>query len=80
MLTDNLFGWIALDAGRPCIPTRHTAVAVQHVNGVVFDSVQEHAEHFFACAQLRVGFGALRSLGFERRRPLRHAPFQIAVN
>ena len=48
---DNLFRAVALDALRPGIPTHNPALRVQHENGVVLDSVEQHPVLFFAVPQ-----------------------------
>ena len=48
---DNLFRAVALDALRPGIPAHNLALRVQHENGVVLDSVEQHPVLFFAVPQ-----------------------------
>ena len=48
---DNLFHTVALDALRPGIPTHNPALRVEHENGVVLNSVEQHPVLFFAVPQ-----------------------------
>src|SRR5215211_4037160 len=52
MLTDDLVLRVALQALRTGIPVRHPPERVEHVDGVVFDTLHEQAEALLAEAQL----------------------------
>src|SRR5688572_22145022 len=47
-LTDNLVGRVALDTFGTGVPTHHPARRVQHENGVVLDTIEEHSEILLA--------------------------------
>ena len=55
---DNLFRTVALDALRPGIPAHNPALRVQHKDGVVLDSVEQHPVLFLAVPQRLFGLPA----------------------
>ncbi len=51
MLAQNFLLQIALDAGRTRIPANHVTFGVEHVDGVVLDSVEQQPEPFLTFVQ-----------------------------
>jgi hypothetical protein len=52
---NDLFGGITFDVLRAGVPARHVAVDIQHIDGIVGDTLNEQSELFFAFAKFSLG-------------------------
>ena len=79
MLSENLLCRVTQDSLRTGVPTDHIAIGVEHVNGIVTDTVQHHAQGFFAGAQPGFGFPASHGLSIEVGGAPLKANFEVGV-
>ena len=58
MFADGLIRAITFDIFDACAPCENASIRREHINSVIFDTLDEEPETFFAPTQSRFGFAA----------------------